>query len=158
MDEHKADAMTARDVPLLPYAGTSGWSGSDASRDRADREDSDGTTLYRQQRVLRLLDAQGLHGLTWRELATRTGWHHGQASGALSVLHLEGRVARLKARRDRCSVYVLPEWVAMRETAARRQPRYDRLAARLDTIASALEREGHEDCAAAIYRAIEDTQ
>jgi hypothetical protein len=43
--------------------------------------------------------------------------HHGQASGALSVLHKEGRIARLTERRNRCAVYVLPEYVQGRETS-----------------------------------------
>ena len=55
--------------------------------------------------------------MTWREVADTTEWHHGQASGALSVLHKEGRLARLRNRRDKCAVYVLPEFVHGRETA-----------------------------------------
>lgn len=115
------------DDPVLPYAGTSGWSGSATSHDRADREDHDGTTPYRQRYVIALL--RGRHangaatwgrdeGVTWKELADGTGWHHGQASGVLSVLHKTGRIARLTERRNRCAIYVLPEYVQGRETAA----------------------------------------
>jgi hypothetical protein len=51
-------------------------------------------------------------------LADICGWHHGQASGALSDLHKAGLIARLVERRNRCSVYVLPEHVGGRATAA----------------------------------------
>jgi hypothetical protein len=40
------------ELPLTPYAGTSGWSGSAASRDRAVNEDNDGTTSARQKEAL----------------------------------------------------------------------------------------------------------
>lgn len=110
--------MTTSDLPLLPYAGTSGWSGSQASKDRAGREDSDGTTSSRQGQVLSELSSAGSHGATWKEIATALGWHHGQASGALSILHKEGRISRLaRERRLRCSVYVLPSYVRDRPTA-----------------------------------------
>ena len=108
------------DEPVLPYSGTSGWSGSDTSRDRAERSDKDGTTSQRQREVTRYLGAAGSDGMTWRDLSEQTGWHHGTASGALSVLHKEGTIVRLTERRDRCQVYVLPEWVQGRETAQHR--------------------------------------
>lgn len=117
----------ADDIPALPYAGTSGWSGSEASRERAEREDRDGTTSNRQATVLGFLTSRGAQGATWRELAQVTGWHHGQATGALSALHKGGLVARLHERRERCSVYVVPEHVGGRATAAhgRRNTRMD---------------------------------
>jgi imidazolonepropionase-like amidohydrolase len=107
---------------LLPYAdaeagASSGHSGSDTSAERAHRDDADGTTAARQLQTIRLLDAAGQHGLTWHELARAADWHHGQASGVLSVLHKAGRVERLTERRRRCLVYVLPTHVADRETA-----------------------------------------
>lgn len=105
-------------LPELPYAGTSGWSGSDASRERAQREDTDGTTSQRQYEVIVALRRAGHDGMTWQELSAAKGWHHGQASGILSGLHLAGRVARLREeRRNRCSVYVDPEYVGDRPTA-----------------------------------------
>lgn len=97
-------------LPELPYAGTSGWSGSDTSRERAKRQDSDGTTAMRQGAIYSLLSQSRTAGMTWKEIAEQTGWHHGQVSGALSVLHKTGRIARLVERRDRCAVYVLWEW------------------------------------------------
>lgn len=101
----------------LPYNGTSGHSGSDTSEERALREDSDGTTSARQAQAIASLSSRRSSGLTWKELATDRGWHHGQASGVLSTLHKVGRVARLTERRNRCAVYVLPEHVQGRSTA-----------------------------------------
>jgi hypothetical protein len=114
--------------PVLPYgsadpndpeATSSGWSGSDTSRERARRADEDGTTSKRQREVVAMLARAGTRGLTWPELAEAHGWHHGQASGALSALHKSGRIARLGPRhaRGRCSVYVVAEHVDGRDTA-----------------------------------------
>lgn len=102
--------------PITPYAGTSGWSGTDTSHTRAREEDSDGTTTHRQRITLNALGSAGPHGLTWKELGRRVGWHHGQASGVLTILHMAGRISRLKEKRDRCRVYVLTEHVNDRET------------------------------------------
>src|SRR5262245_50207771 len=97
------------DDPVLPYGSdqpTMGHSGSDTSRERAVRDAESGTARARQVRTLGLLDRAGDRGLTWIDLAVMTGWHHGQASGALSAMHKGGRIARLSERRDRCKVYV----------------------------------------------------
>lgn len=102
------------ELPLTPYNGTSGWSGTDTSRDRALTADRDGTTGRRQRIILTALSAAGHYGRTWRELAAESGMHHGQASGALTVLHKAQRVARLTEKRNRCRVYVLPEFVGGR--------------------------------------------
>jgi hypothetical protein len=109
------------ELPILPYpdrrAGqSSGWSGSDTSRDRAEHDDSTGVTTERQRMVLTMLEDARVRGLTWKELADQAGWHHGQASGALSVLHQVGLIERLAERRNRCHPYVLPIWVLGRET------------------------------------------
>lgn len=110
---------SAPDLPVTPYAGTSGWSGSQTSRERAEDEDRGGVTTKRQRVVLALLADRALYGITWRELAGKAEMHHGQASGVLSGLHKAGHVARLASeRRERCAVYVLPEFVADRETAS----------------------------------------
>lgn len=90
------------------------------------------STTTRQQAVLSLLAGEWVEsdtgdrtsrgdtreGLTWRELAEAMGWHHGQASGALSGLHRQGLVARLGSgyKRSHCSAYVLPEYVNGRDT------------------------------------------
>lgn len=116
--EHPVHAATEPVLPETPYAGTSGWSGSQTSRERAETEDRTGVTSDRQQVVLAGLALTRERGLTWKELAASQDWHHGQASGALSALHKAGRIARLaEERRDRCAVYVRPEHVAGRPTA-----------------------------------------
>lgn len=105
------------DEPLLPYDGTSGWSGSDSSRDRAHRDDNNGVTSERQRLTLQTIAAAEFMGVTWKELADMHGWHHGQASGTLSVLHKENKIARLVETRNRCAVYVLPQYTFWRDTA-----------------------------------------
>ena len=110
--------------PLLPYAGTSGWSGSTASKARAITNDSDGTTAKRQIETLNLIIKTGTHGMTVAELRTVTGWHHGQASGVLSCLHKEEKIARLTESRDRCKVYCYPDFVSGRDIESHgRKPR-----------------------------------
>ena len=96
---------------ITPYAGTSGWSGSTTSKERAERQDKDGTTSKRQQAVLVALADLREKGATWIELGTLLGLHHGSISGVLSNLHREGFLCRLKARRGRCQIYILPQFV-----------------------------------------------
>lgn len=103
-------------LPVLPYGGTSGWSGSDTSKERAEQMDSTGTTKSNQSTTMQLLDRAKDVGLTWFELSEATGWHHGTASGALSVLHKAGQISRLKVRRKRSSVYVLNHYINDRDT------------------------------------------
>lgn len=100
----------------LPYAGTSGWTSSQASYDRVINEDSSGVTNKRQKDALHHLSLARHAGLTWRELATTLNLHHGQVSAVLSVLHKTGQIARLSDRRNRCSVYVLPNFIEDRTT------------------------------------------
>lgn len=105
----------------LPYpesggGATQGWSGSDTSQERAVRERDEGTVALRQRQALEWLGNAEARGLTWRDLADVMGWHHGQASSVLSVLHMDGRIARLAERRNRCHVYVLNEYVNGRDT------------------------------------------
>jgi hypothetical protein len=107
-------------MPELPYAGTSGFSGTDTSRDRAITEDSNGTTGRRQKETLQFLAMRANYGATWKELAEQLSLHHGSASGVLSVLHLAGRVERLHLSRNRCKIYVLPEFVSGRATEKRK--------------------------------------
>lgn len=102
--------------PVLPYNGSSGWSGTDTSEERADQADLFGTTAQRQQYVLDLLKSRGREGATWKEVSALSMMHHGQSSGALSVLHKADKIARLLERRDKCRVYVLHEYVYERET------------------------------------------
>lgn len=115
--------------PMRPYPEkggaepTSGHSGSDTSKERAVREDQGGVTAQRQRDTLALVSSMGTYGMTVLDLRETTGWHHGQASSALSVLHKEGRLDRLAERRDRCQVYVLPEFTEGRETVAHKRNR-----------------------------------
>lgn len=121
----------AHTYPILPYAGTSGWSGSDTSRQRAIHEDSTGVTGGNQERTLTELRKAGSYGLTWRELGELLGLHHGSASGVLSVLHKAGLIVRLREQRSRSAVYVTPDYVLGREVAA---PRKRQLVLVLDLI------------------------
>ena len=108
-------------LPVLPYAGSSGWSGSETSRERALGQDYDGTTANRQTLVLRILWEQVKYdGITWSELSEKTGWHHGSSSGVLSILHKEGLIARLKDRRGKCAIYVAPVFTNGRERSERK--------------------------------------
>lgn len=100
----------------LPYAGTSGWSGTDTSEQRAVTADNSGETSKRQSWVLFYLFSRGTDGATWKEVAEHFDWHHGVASGVLSVLHKDEQIARLLSKRDKCRVYVHPEYVSGRDT------------------------------------------
>ena len=107
--------------PSLVYGGTSGWSGTDTSRQRARDADGTGKTARRQHLILAVLSARGQTGATWREVLDAISdadpsVHHGSVSGALSNLHRDGRVALLNETRpsQRSKVYVLPEHVAGR--------------------------------------------
>jgi hypothetical protein len=103
-------------APVLPYAGTAGHSGTDTSEARARTEDAIGTTHSRQQHTLSLLLSAGIKGMTVHELCDLTGWHHGQASAALTNLHKGKRIARLTEKRARCKVYASLTCVARRNT------------------------------------------
>lgn len=94
--------------PVLPYAGTLGWSGT-------------GATTLAQSLALNHVRAQGERGLTWFELAEIMNWHHGTASGQLSVLDKGGVITRLKEKRGKSSVYVLNKYVNGRESAKPRK-------------------------------------
>jgi len=102
---------------ILPYNGTSGWAGSNASHERQMMIDETGETGKRQKQVIGELNHLGNYGATWREIATALGLHHGQASAALSILHREGLIARLTEKRAKCSIYVLPKFVNGRSTS-----------------------------------------
>lgn len=117
---HKIIGPSVMDMittPLLPYNGTSGWSGSTTSEARAQTDDSDGTTGQRQRDAFAIVHEAQTNGVTWRELADRLGLHHGSASGVLSVLHKAGLIRRLTEQRQRCQVYVAPGFVAGRSEA-----------------------------------------
>lgn len=104
-----------KDLPLMPYAGTSGHSGTTTSKARVDKEDHDGTTGKRQRQVLDEVTDHMAYGLTVKELREILELHHGQVSSALSILHKEGLLSRLSEARDRCKVYVSNDYVQGRE-------------------------------------------
>lgn len=84
--------------------------------ERAVEADTSGKTAKRQAEVIRALTSSGSAGLTWTELQQIVPLHHGTLSGSLSVLHKEGVIARLTERRNRCKVYVMPEYINDRMT------------------------------------------
>jgi len=103
-------------LPLLTYAGTSGWSGTDTSKDRAFDSDSTGRTKKSQEYALRIINNVVSVGITWKELSEITGWHHGLSSGVLSILHKEGMISRLLEKRGKCRIYIANNYVDGRET------------------------------------------
>jgi len=109
--------MELVELPFLPYAGTSGWSGSKTSQERAINADASGETSENQAFTLKALEEAESNGLTWQELSNRTGWHHGKSSGALSNLHKGRHIQRLKQRRGGCQIYVSNDYVNGRELA-----------------------------------------
>jgi ribosomal protein S25 len=123
----------------LPYVGSSGSSGSEASAERAADRDEKQITSRDQREARRLLAEQRGGGLTQAELQEEMGVGHGTASQVLSNLHAAGHVARLVERRKRSHVYVLPEHVDGRELSPyRRLQSRVSLRARIDALESAL--------------------
>jgi hypothetical protein len=115
----------------LPYGEKgSGWSGSETSRERAEREDAMGITGKRQAQVFALLATRNTQGMTVKEVEDALSIGHGPASSALTHLHRADRVARLQERRVGQQVYVLKGYVEDREESpyrprqAKPHPRY----------------------------------
>lgn len=105
----------------------SGHAGNDTSRERQEREDASGITAETQKLALRLLGgARSQLGMTASEFEDLAGIGHGRASSALSHLHRAGHIRRIKERRQRHEVYVLPEHVDGREESPYR-PRVAKL-------------------------------
>lgn len=101
--------------PALPYKGTEGYAGSDTSEERALRDVVSGTASKRQRYILIMARQAKEKGVTVVELRDAS-LHHGRVSGALSVLHKVGRLARLTEIRGGAKVYVLPEFIMGRPT------------------------------------------
>lgn len=112
-----SDPMFETAPVALPYAGTTGYSGSDASRDMARDEAESGVAADRQSRVLNAARKAGPVGVTITEFDAKPGEHHGKVSSTFSVLHKAGSLARLTEKRLGNSIYVLPEHVNGRRTA-----------------------------------------
>jgi hypothetical protein len=101
------------DLPVLGYGSSnpsSGFSGTETSEARVRTDDSTGVTADRQEWVLEALRRRPHFGLTVHDIRRDTGWHHGQASAALSNLHKAGKIVRLAQVRDGCKVYLMPEY------------------------------------------------
>lgn len=97
-----------------PYAGTTGHSGSTASRDAAQAAIEGNSMAARQQRIMNSLRIAGPLGQTVADLRDGGANHHGRTSSALTALHKTGQIARLAEKRDNCHIYVLPEHVGGR--------------------------------------------
>jgi hypothetical protein len=89
----------------VPYNGTAGWSGTDTSKARAVDNIITRREETNQQKTLAILK-QYPQGLTWKDVAIANNWHHGTASGVLSVLHTSGAIVRTYTVRNKCKVYV----------------------------------------------------
>ena len=109
---------------ILPYAGTSGHSGSSTSERRAMRRDSSGKTQTLQNRIINLIKSEGYDGMTVTELKNVLPEHHGSVSGAASVLHKANRLSRLVDERGNCKIYVHPKYVHGRDTEEQGHTRY----------------------------------
>jgi len=103
-DQLSFDDLLA-DLPVIPYRGTGGWSGTSTSRSRAEEESTNGSLSQRQEAVLAALFDHP-RGRIWSEIAATLNLHHGQASGALSNLHSAGLVFQTTTPRHRCLPYV----------------------------------------------------
>ena len=102
----------------LPYAGTEGWSGTDTSRERAETRAVDGSAADVQKTILHEAALAMQDGVTVAELRARLRAHHGTISGCLTALHKGGLIERLAETRNKCKIYVLPQFIQGRETEA----------------------------------------
>ena len=116
---------------MVPYGKQgSGHAGNDSSRERQETEDALGTTAWRQAEAYKMIVGAGSAGVTVMEYEKEFGLHHGQASSALSHLHRAGHVVRLKMRRSKQEIYVLPAFVNGRDESpyrpreGRKHPRF----------------------------------
>lgn len=99
----------------VPY-GTkgSGWSGSDTSRERTEREDSQHITGWRMKQVFEVLADSKQLGMTVMQIEQKLRIGHGPASSALSNLHRAKYICRLVERRRQQEIYVIPEFAVGR--------------------------------------------
>jgi hypothetical protein len=102
--------------PSLTYGGTSGNVDVETSREATIHADMSGITNKAQRYVLTMAGMMREKGVTVAEVREKNGTlHHGRVSAALTNLHRDGRLVALKARRNRCGIYVLPEYAGERE-------------------------------------------
>ena len=101
---------------MKPYPKMgSGHAVNDTSQERQERNDHSGVTSHVQVTVLQALGRLKAEGITAAELEDALQIGHGMASSALSHLHRAERIRRVKMRRGRHEIYVLPEYVNGRE-------------------------------------------
>lgn len=115
------------DAASLAYGNppTEGHSGTDTSRERALTEAVNGVAAARQRYLLILAANAGEKGITVAEARESNGkLHHGSVSASLTGLHIAGRLERLTAKRGKCRIYVLPQYVNDRETDRPRRNRH----------------------------------
>lgn len=138
------DIRNVAGLPVTPYNGTGGWSGTDTSAARADYMVESGQLSKTQHGVIQHLSTAKAYGATWKEIRIpdeNGGFmHHGSISGALSNLHKDGRISRLTSKRDGCLVYVLNEWTQGRELSAPRTYKKRRSVFRLEPVQDKLEK------------------
>ena len=132
-------------LPVAPYNGTGGWSGTDTSEARAQYMIESGELSNTQRGVVQHLSTAKAYGATWKEIRlpdTKNGgfMHHGSISGALSNLHKDGRISRLTSKREGCLVYVLNDWVQGRELSAPKTYKKRRSVFRLEPVQDKLEK------------------
>lgn len=106
------------DVPVLPYPEDDGTYTSGHQGDAS--KDAEKARRGWQMTALIMVDEEEEHGLTVKEFREAFNIHHGIASSALSVLHKDGMIVKLRERRNRCGVYVRPRYVAGRITVDRK--------------------------------------
>jgi hypothetical protein len=94
-----------------PNGHGSGHAGNATSRERQQIEDASGLTEGRQKMALNAVTAAGPDGLVVSELELILAVGHGQASSALSHLHRAQKVVRLRDRRNKQELYVVPDYV-----------------------------------------------
>lgn len=117
--------------------------------------DTLGDMTERSYQINRYLDYAGEYGCTWKDIADRMGTHHGTASGALSVMHKNKEIARLKDKRNGSSIYVLPEYIKGRETSPYRSSAAKRaLFELIDQIEADLDRDDIDSA----YRHLQETR
>lgn len=108
--------MAVGDRLMKPYPKMgSGHAVNETSQERQERNDHSGVTSHVQITVLKVLARVKAEGLTAAELEDALQIGHGMASSALSHLHRAERIRRVKMRRGRHEIYVLPEYVNGRE-------------------------------------------
>jgi hypothetical protein len=104
--------------PIHPYSdGTSGWSGSQTSKESAKRRET------KQQATHDWVLKSGFHGITDAEIDSFTGWGHGTISACLTNLHDAGLITYLDEVRGGQSVYVALEFLGDRKPGKRKRRR-----------------------------------